>query len=92
MHTNNPLASVQFNESENFLKDSIYEAYLSTFLYREIGKKLNISFDDFLNRPKYEIEMMVRIISEVDDKRNKINATMLENLEKAKPNKSLDID
>lgn len=46
-----------------------------------------MSFDDFLNRPKYEIEMIMRVVGEVDNKRNKINENMLQNLETGKVNK-----
>lgn len=45
-----------------------------------------MSFDDFINRPKYEIEAIVRVINEVDNKRNTINNSILEDLEKSTPN------
>lgn len=81
----NPLASVQFNESEDYLSRTLYEGYLSTFLYRDLGKKLNMSFDDFLNRPRHEIQMMMGIIEEVDKKKLKVNESLAQDLQAQVP-------
>lgn len=59
-------------------------------MYREIGKKLNMSFDDFINRPKYEIEMMMKVISDVDAKKNKVSENMLQSLENSKLPKNVE--
>jgi hypothetical protein len=55
---------------------------------KELGKKLGMSFDDFLNRPKYEITEMLRIVDEVDKKKNKVSEQVLKDLEDAKPKPS----
>jgi len=47
----------------------------------DIGKKLNISFDEFLNKPKYEIESILRVTEEVDKKKNSINENIVKDLE-----------
>ncbi len=47
-----------------------------------------MSFDDFLNRPKYEITEMLRIVDEVDKKKNKVSEQVLKDLEDAKPKPS----
>ena len=52
---------------------------------KELGKKLGMSFDDFLNRPKYEITEMLRIVDEVDKKKNKVSEQVLKVLEDTKP-------
>ncbi len=52
---------------------------------RELGKKLGMSFDDFLNRPKFEIVEMLRVVDEVDKKKNRVNEQVLKDLENAKP-------
>ena len=83
--TSNPLALVQFNPAENYLKDFLWDGYLSTFIMRELGKKLGMSFDDFLNRPKFEIVEMLRVVEEVDKKKNRVNEQVLKDLENAKP-------
>lgn len=51
-----------------------------------------MSFDDFLNHPRYEIESMIKVIDEVTKQKNKANESMLKNLENAKIPKDLDID
>lgn len=83
---------MQFNEAENYLKDSLYEAYLSTFLHRDISKKLGMSFDDFINRPKYEIDSMLKLIDEIDKKKNALNENMLKSLENTKNHKHNDME
>lgn len=84
VNTNNPLALVQFNPSEEYIKDQYYEKYLSTFIYRGLGKKLNMTFDQFLDRPRYEIESMLRVISEIDKKQPEITEKILKDLDAKK--------
>lgn len=79
------MALVQFNPAENYLKDYLWDGYLSTFIMKELGKKLGMSFDDFLNRPKFEIVEMLRVVDEVDKKKNRVNEQVLKDLENAKP-------
>ena len=64
------------------MKNYLYDGYLSTFIYREIGKKLNISFDEFLARPRYEIESIIRIVEDIDRKKMRANENALTELEK----------
>lgn len=85
INANNPLSAVQFNEPEDYLSRTLYEGYLNTFLYRELGKKLHMSFDDFINRPRHEIEMMMRVVEEVDKKRLKVNEGLAQDLQAALP-------
>lgn len=85
INATNPLASVQFNESEDYLSKTLYEGYLSTFIYRELGKKLQMSFDDFISRPRHEIEMMIRIVEEADKKKIKINEEQMKDLQQQVP-------
>jgi len=63
----------------------LYDGYLSTFLFKELGKKLGMSFDDFLNRPKFEIESIIRVVDETDKKKDNINKTVLKELEDSAP-------
>lgn len=74
------MALVQFNPAENYLKDYLWDGYLSTFIMKELGKKLGMSFDDFLNRPKFEIIEMLRVVDEVDKKKNRVNEQVLKDL------------
>jgi len=80
----NPLSSIQFNKAEEYIKNYLYDAYLNTFIYRELGKKLNMSWDDFINRPKYEIESIIRIVSSIDEKKMKANESVINELETSK--------
>lgn len=75
---------MQFNPAENYLQNSLYESYLANFSYKEIGKKLNISFDDYINRPRHEIESMNRVIDQTDAKKIAANKALLADIESAK--------
>lgn len=81
---------MQFNEKENFFTDGLYEGYLSTFIYRDIGKKLNMSWDDFISRPRHEIEIMLKVIEEADKRKQRINETLMKDLEQSVPKAKLD--
>jgi len=43
-----------------------------------------MSFDEYLNRPRYEIEAIHRIVDTMEKKKNSINERMLDKLEKSK--------
>ena len=77
----NPLSSVQFQPAEEYMQNYLYDNYLSTFIYRDLGKKLNMSFDDFISRPRYEIEAILRVTATIDEKKAKTNEDMLKSLE-----------
>ena len=62
------------------MSKTLYEGYLSTFIYRDLGKKLHMSFDDFIARPRHEIEMMMRVVEEADKKKIKINEKLMADL------------
>jgi len=76
-----PLASVALNNCEKYLNDYLFDSYLTVFIYKDIGKKLNISFDDFINRPRYEIMNIISVIDETDKLKEKITDTNLNDLE-----------
>lgn len=61
-HSTNPLASVQYNACENYIDHYLYESYLEVFLYKGVYKYTGISFDDFLDRPRFEIEKILRVV------------------------------
>ena len=84
----NPLSSVQFQPAEEYMQNYLYDNYLSTFIYRDLGKKLNMSFDDFISRPRYEIEAILRVTAAIDEKKAKTNEDMLKSLESS--NKPID--
>ena len=79
----NPLSSVAFYEAENYLSDYVYETYLNVYLYNEINKRLNMSFDEFLSRPKCEIEMILKVIQNFNKKTTPIKENLIKELQKS---------
>lgn len=51
-------------------------------MYRNIGTKLNISFDDYIDRPRYDIETINRLADKMDQEKIKANTETLGDLEK----------
>lgn len=43
-------------------------------MYKGIGVKFNITFDQYLDRPRTDIEMMNKVAEEMDAKKAKINS------------------
>jgi len=74
-HLNSPneLDAVAFHPGEDFRTGFLYENYLRTFMYKGIGQKFNITFDQYLDRPRADIEMMNKIAEEMDAKKAKIS-------------------
>lgn len=66
------------------MKNYLYDGYLTTFVNRDLGKYLNMSFDEFICRPKYEIEAMIRVISGIQEKKNAATSKALSELENSK--------
>lgn len=69
-HANNssPLAAVAFNESEKFENHYLLETYLDLFLYKKVNKYLGLTFDEFIDRPRYEIDKMITAIDGIMSK------------------------
>lgn len=42
-------------------------------MYKGVGQKFNITFDQYLDRPRADIEMMNKIAEEMDAKKAKIS-------------------
>ncbi|EKD89701.1 MAG: hypothetical protein ACD_33C00004G0001 [uncultured bacterium] len=51
-----------------------------------------MSFDEYINRPKYEIENLMRIIDEIDNKKMKMNKNLLNDLESTGSKNKLEIE
>ena len=82
MSSGKPMASVSFHDCENYRQDGLHDNYLRTFLYKDVHKKLGISFDDYLSRPRSEIEAINRVIDEIDKQRNEANKKAMDDIEK----------
>lgn len=74
------MSSVQFHKAEQYLNNYLYDGYLSTFIYRDLGKVLNMSFDEFISRPKYEIEKFIKIADDVQKKRMSTSDSIIKKL------------
>ena len=61
-HTTNPLASIRFNETEKFIDHYLLESYMELFMYKKVAKYMGLTFDQFIDRPRYEIDKMIDII------------------------------
>ena len=81
--TNNPLASVRFNECEKFEDHYLLETYMDLFLYKKVHKYMGITFDEFLNRPRYEMDRMIEAIDRIQAKEATVNQNVLNDLSNA---------
>lgn len=75
---------MRVNESERFVSGFIYEGHLRNFLYRDIHKKLGMSFDEYINRPRYEIDLLNKVVGDIDSLKAKSNQNLLDELERNK--------
>lgn len=82
----NPLASIGFNESEKYMDDYLYDGWLKTYIYRDLGTILHISFLEFINQPRYVIEKQIAIAIEISNKKNQANKSFLDDIQKDKVN------
>ena len=79
------------NPCEKYMDKSLYDGHLANFLYRDLGKRLNMSWDDFINRPRYEIEAILRVVEDIDKKREKTNETLLKDLDATRQKNAKDL-
>lgn len=76
--TTNPLAAVKFNEGEKFNDHLLLDSYIDLFLYKKVNKYLGLTFDQFIDRPRYEIDKLVTaieriMVSEANAQQNTLN-------------------
>ena len=79
-----PLSGVQFNEAEQYIKGGLFEHYLELFLLKGLASRLSMSFDEFLARPRYEIESILSVADEVNKRKMETEEgalTQLKNLQ-----------
>lgn len=88
VNTKSPLALVQFQEAEHYRKNFMYYQWLKLFVQKDIGKRLNITFDQFLDRPRYEIDDIVKAIDEINKVDTQVQENIVKDLEAANSNKS----
>lgn len=71
----------RLNGAEDTFKDTLYDGYLFTYLHHDVGKKLNLSFDEFINRPRYQIQSMLNAIKEIDRKRMAADSAIMSEIQ-----------
>lgn len=79
----NPLSGVLFNEAEKYLDSYLFDNYFNTFLYKEIYARTGLSFDAFMDKPRYEIEKIFRLVDEYNKKKSAIASSVTQDLESA---------
>ena len=89
-HTTTPsaFAPVQFNDSECYTKHYLYSAYLDTYLFRSINKYMRMSFDEFISRPRWEMDKIVDAVERFRAKESEAGQdalTQLKNQTSTKP-------
>jgi len=68
--------SVFFSDFEDPLTGSLLDIWLDTYIRERIGERFNLSFDEFLDRPRYEIMRMINVVG-------RYNAVVSKELNKA---------
>lgn len=80
-NSTNPLSGVMHHDTEKYLDGYLYDNYLSTFLYKEIYARTGLSFDDFLDKPRFEIEKIFKLVDEYNSKKSTIANNLVNDLE-----------
>lgn len=78
-----PLASVAFNENEKFIDHYLLETYMDLFLYKKVNKYMGLTFDQFIDRPRYEIDKIIIAIDGIMAKEANVGDNALSDLAKA---------
>lgn len=60
----------------------MYDNYLKIYIFNDIYKKTGLTFDDYLNRPRYEIEAINKIVMETNKEKMKANEDANKELER----------
>lgn len=60
----------------------MFEAYFETFLYKDVHKKTGMTFDEFIGRPRHEIESIVRVLDDFTNKKEKATKSIIDKLNK----------
>lgn len=66
------LNTIALHPKEEYFKNSIYDNRLRKFLELDIASKTGMDFNTFLDLPRYEIENIIRVMTEFQEKVNAI--------------------
>lgn len=75
--------NVGFTDFENPMMGSLYEIWMTTYVRERIGEIFRVSYDEFLNRPRWEMMKMLEVAKRRIAEMNKVqNAVVNDELEK----------
>lgn len=80
VNNNEPMAANKFTDKHKFIDGFILEGHLRNFIYKDISKMTGMSFDDYLARPRYEIELINSVVESVAKEKAKNNQQLLDGL------------
>lgn len=75
------LDSVRFNPSEDTVNHYLYDSYLELFMYKAVNKHTGLSFDEFLDKPRYEIEKILKVVDTFREKESKAGEAALSKIQ-----------
>ena len=78
-----PFGLVTQRACETYHQHYLYEHNLELYLHKHVHKYLGLSFDEFLERPRYEIEKMISTLSRFLTKESSITQEALSNLQQS---------
>lgn len=81
MEPNGALGSVKYNACEEHSNHYLFDFYLELFLYKGVAKNTGMSFDDFIDRPRYEIEKIIKAMDAFSKKESAVSADALKQLQ-----------
>lgn len=76
------LSSVKYNKCENYVDHFLMGAYLETYLYRGVNKYMGMSFDEFIDRPRWEMDKIVEVIERFRKKEGQAGEDALSEIKK----------
>ena len=80
-HGGEPFALVAQRRCESYHQHYLYEHNLELYLHKHVHKYLGLSFDAFLDRPRYEIEKLISTLSRFLTKESSITQEALSSLQ-----------
>lgn len=87
INDSSPLASVRYHEHEGYNDHYLLRSYIDAFIYKKVNKYMGLTFDQFIDRPRYEIEKIIAAINDVIAKEAAVGENAISDLTKA--NKAL---
>lgn len=81
-HINKPKAfsATVYHEALEYHDNYLYTNYLLRYMRKDIGGWLKMSFDEFINRPRYEIELIEAAVDRIASEKNAAQQDELDNL------------